>query len=76
MLHADFVAYLPELPQGGRGLAELHSRFKADGVNHKVGVDMLGIAVGSYLHLMPRPGFGCELQTDCVGLFIGDVLVG
>jgi hypothetical protein len=43
VFHADFVADLPELPQGGRGLAELHSRFKADGVDHKVGMDVLGI---------------------------------
>ena len=76
MFHADFVADLPELPQGGRGLAELHSRFKADGVDHKVGMDMLGIAVGGYLHLMPWPGLGGKFQTDCVGLIIGDVLVG
>lgn len=76
MFHADFVADLPELPQGGRGLAELHSRFKADGVDHKVGVDVPGIAVGGHLHLVPRPCLGSKLQTDCVGLFIGDVLVG
>ena len=76
MFHADFVADLPELSQGGGCLAELYPGFKADGVDHKVGVDMLCIAVGSYLHLMPRPGLGSKLQTDCVGLFIGDVLVG
>ena len=76
MFHADFVADLPELPQSGWGLAEFHPRFKADGVDHKVGVDMLGIAVGGHLYLMPRPGLGSKLQTDCVGLFIGDVLVG
>ena len=76
MFHADFVADLPELSQGGGCLAELHPGFKADGVDHKVGVDMLGIAVGSYLHLMPRPGLFCEFQPDCVGLFVGDVLVG
>ena len=76
VFHADFVADLPELPQGGWGLAELHSCFKADGVDHEVGMDVLGIAVGGHLHLMPRPGLGGKLQTDCVGLFIGDVLVG
>lgn len=75
MFHADFVADLPELPQSGRGLAELHPCFKADGVDHKVGVDMLGIAVGGHLHLMPRPGFGSKLQTDGVRLLIGDVLI-
>lgn len=74
MFHADFVADLPELPQGGGGLAELHPRFKTDGVDHEVGMDMPGIAVGGYLHLVPRPGFGGKLQTDCVSLLISDLL--
>ena len=73
MLHADLVADQPKLPQSGGGLVELHPRFKTDGVDHEVGVDMLGIAVGGHLHLMPRPGLGCKLQTDFVGLLIGDL---
>ena len=76
VFHADFVADLPELPQSGGGLAELHPRFKADGVDHKVGMDMLGIAVGGHLHLMPRPGLGCKLQTDGVCLLVANVLTG
>ena len=76
MFHADFVADLSELPQGGGGLAEFHPRFKADGVDHKVGVDMLSIAVGGHLHLMSRPGFGSKLQTDGMCLLVADVLVG
>ena len=76
MLHADLVADLTELPQGGGCLVQLHSRFKADGVDHKVGVYMLGIAVGGHLHLMPRPSFGCEFQTDCVRLFVSDLFFG
>ena len=76
VFHANLVADLPELPQGGGCLAELHPGFKADGVDHKVGVDMFRVTMGGHLHLMPRPGLGGKLQTDCVGLFIGDVLVG
>ena len=76
MLHTNLVADLPELPQSGGGLAELHPRFKADRVDHEVGMYMLGIAVGGHLHLMPRPGLGCKLQTDFVGLLIGDLLLG
>ena len=74
MLHANLVTDLPELPQGGGGLAELHPRFEADGVDHEVGMDMLGIAVGGYLHLMPRPCLGGKLQTDFVSLLISDLL--
>ncbi len=76
VFHANLVADLPELPQGGGGLAELHPRFKADRVDYEVGVDMPGIAVGSHLHLMPRPGFGSELQTDGVCLLVADILPG
>ncbi len=76
VFHADLVTDLPELPQGGGCLAELHPGFKAYRVDHEVGMDVLGIAVGGHLHLMPRPGLGCKFQPDCVGLFIGDVLVG
>ena len=76
VFHADLVADLPELPQGGGCLAEFHPGFKADRVDHKVGVNMLGIAVGGHLHLVPRPGLGGEFQPDCVGLFIGDILPG
>ena len=73
MLHTDFVADLPELPQSGRGLAELHPSFKADEVDHKVGMDVLGIAVGGHLYLMPRPSLGGKFQTDLVSLLIGDL---
>ena len=76
MLHTDLVADLPELPQRCRGLVELHPRFKTDGVDHKMGMDMLGITVGGHLHLMPRPGLGCKFQTDLVRLLIGDLFLG
>ena len=76
MRHADFVADLPELAEGVGVLAELFSRLKADGIDDEMGVDMPGIAVGSYLHLMPRPGLRCKLQPDGMGLGIGDVLPG
>ena len=73
MLHADLVTDLPELPQGGGCLVQLHPRFKADGVDHKVGMYMLGIAMGGHLYFMPRPSLGRELQTDFVRLLIGDL---
>ena len=76
MFHTNLVADLPELPQSGGSLAELHPGFEADGVDHKVGMDMLGIAVGGHLHLMPRPSLSCKLQTDLVSLLIGDLFFG
>lgn len=74
MCHADLVADLPELAEGIGVLAELLPSLKADGIDDEVGVDMPGIAVGGYLHLMPRPGLRRKLQSDFVSLFIGDVL--
>ena len=76
MLHADLITDLTKLPQGGGCLVQLHPRFKADGVDHKVGMYMLGIAVGGNLHLMPRPRLGCKLQTNFVSLFVGDLFLG
>ena len=72
--HADFVADLPELAEGVGVLAELLPCLKADGIDDEVGVDMPGIAVGGYLHLMPRPGLRCELQPDGMSLAISDIL--
>ena len=76
MFHTDLVTDLPELPQSGRSLVQLHPGFKADGVYHEVGMYVSCIAVGGHLHLMPRPSPGCKLQTDGVRLFIGDILLG
>ena len=74
--HADLVADLPELAEGVGVLAELPACFKADGIDDEMGVDMPGIAVGSHLHLMPRPGLRRKLQSDGMSLGIGDVLPG
>lgn len=76
MSHTYLVTELAKLPQGIGGLPQLSSRFKADRVDHKVGVDMLGITVGSNQHLIPRPCLGCELQTDFVSLLIGNIFLG
>ena len=72
--HADLVADLPELAEGVGILAELLPGLEADGIDDEVGVDMPGIAVGGHLYLMPRPGLRRELQSDGMGLGIGDVL--
>ena len=74
MLHANLVADLPELPQGGGCLVELHPGFKADGIDHEVGMYVLGIAVGGHLHLMSRPCLCCEFQTDLMCLLMCDLL--
>lgn len=76
MLHADLVADLPKLSQGGGCLVQLLPSFKADGVDHKVGMHMPGIAMGTYLYFMPRPSFLGKFQTNLMRLLIGDVFFG
>lgn len=76
MLHANLITDLPELPQSGRCLVQLHPGFKADGVDHEVGMYVSCIAVGGYLDLVSRPSLGCKLQTDFVSLPIGDLFFG
>ena len=76
VLHTDLVANLPELPQGGGCLVQFHPGFKADGVDHEVGMYVSCIAVGGYLDLMSRPSLGSKLQTDLMSLLISDLFCG
>lgn len=74
MRPAKLVTDLPELPQRVRGLTQLPPSLETDRIDHKVSMDMLGITVGSHLHLMPRPRPLGKLQADGVSLLIGNVL--
>ena len=76
MCLADLVTDTPKLAQGIGILTQLSSVNKADGVDHEVGMDMLGIAVGADLHFISRPRFLCKLSGDLVCLLGSDVLPG
>ena len=76
MLPAQLIADGTELLQGIGILAQLVTIHKTDRVNYEMGVDVFGIAVGGYLHLMSGPGFHGELSGDGMSLFVGDVLPG
>ena len=76
MRHTDLVADLPELPQGGGSLVELLPRLEADGVDNEVCMDVFRVAVGGHLDLISRPRLCRELQTNGVGLLVGDLLLG
>ena len=76
MLPAQFIADGTELLQSTGILPQLSAIHEADGVDHKMGVDMFGIAVGGHLHLMSGPGFHGELSGNVVRLLIGDILPG
>ena len=76
MLPAQFIADGTELLQRAGILPQLPSIHEADGVDHKMGVDVLGIAVSGHLHLMSGPGFHGELPGDSMSLLVGDVFPG
>ena len=76
MLPAQLIADGTELLQSVGILPQLSAIHEADGVDHKMGVDVFGIAVGGHLYLMSRPGFHGELSGNVVSLLIGDVLPG
>lgn len=55
-------------------LSQFQAVLKADRVDHKVGMDVVGIAMGSYQHFVPRPSLRRKLQCDLMGLLVGDIL--
>ena len=76
MLPAQLITDGTELLQCIGVLPQLSAIHKADGVDNKMGVDMLGIAVGGHLYLMSGPGFRGELSGNGMGLLVGDILPG
>ena len=74
MFLADLVADVAKLAQGVWVLPQLSSVNKADGVNYKVGMDVLGIAVGTDLHFISRPCFLRKLFGDLMRLLGCDLL--
>lgn len=76
MLFADLVTDSAKLAQGVGILAELSPVYKADGVDHEVGVDMLGIAVGADLHFISRPRFLCKRSCNLMCLLRRDAFPG
>ena len=76
MLPAQFIADGTKLLQSVGILPQFSAVYEADGVDHKMGVDVFGIAVGGHLHLMSRPCFHGELSGNVVSLLTGDILPG
>lgn len=76
MCNADLVTDATELAQGVGVLPKLSSVNKADRVDHEVGMDMLGIAVGADLHFISRPCFLRKFSGDLMGLLRSNALSG
>ncbi len=71
----EFVAELPQMEQGIRVLAQFQAVLETDGVDHKVGMDVVGITVSSHQHFIPRPGLRRKFQCDLMGLLMRDILL-
>ena len=76
MFLADLVTDSAKLAQGVGILPELLPVHEAYGVDHEMGVDVLGIAVGADLHLISRPCFLCKRSCNPMRLLGRDVLPG
>ena len=70
----EFVAELPQMEQGIRVLSQFQAVLKAHRVDHKVGVNMFRIAMGSHQHFIPRPGLCGKFQSQLVRLLMGNIL--
>ena len=76
MLPAQLIADGTELLQSVGILPQLSAVHETDGVDHKMGVDVFGIAVGGHLHLMSGPGFHGEFSGDGMSFLVGDIFPG
>ena len=76
MFLANLVTDTAKLAQGVVILAELLAVHKADGVDHEMGMDVLGITVRADLHLISRPCFLCKRSCNLMRLLGSDILPG
>ena len=63
------------MEQGIWVLAQFQAVLETDGVDHKVGMDVVGITVSSHQHFIPRPGLRRKFQCDLMGLLMCDILL-
>lgn len=69
---ADFIVEFSQMEQCIGMLSQFQAVLKADRVDRKVGMDVVGIAMGSHQHFISRPCLGCKLQGDLMGLLAAD----
>ena len=75
MCGAELVAELPQMEQCIRMLSQFQAVLKTDGVDHKMGMDVVGITVSSHQHFIARPGLCRKFQCQFVSLLVRDILL-
>ena len=63
------------MEQGIRMLSQFQAVLKAHRVDHKVGMDVFRIAMGSHQHFISRPSLRRKLQSNLMGLLVCDVFL-
>ena len=63
------------MEQGIRMLPQFQAVLETDGVDHEMGMDVVGIAMGSHQHFIPWPGLFCKFQCQFVSLLVRDILL-
>ena len=63
------------MEQGIRMLSQFQAVLKAHRVDHKMGMDVVGITVGSHQHFIARPGLCRKFQGNLMGLLVRDLLL-
>ena len=74
MSGADFIVEFSQMEQCIGMLSKFQAVLKADRVDHEMGMDVVGIAMGSHQHFISRPSLRRKLQCDLMGLLVGDIL--
>ena len=72
---ADFIVELSQMEQGIRMLSQFQAVLKADRVDHEMGMDVVGIAMGSHQHFIPWPSLSRKFQSQLMGLLVRDILL-
>ena len=75
MCRTDLIIEFPQMEQGIRMLSQFQAVLKAHRVDHKMGMDVVGITVSSHQHFIARPGLCCKFQCQFVSLLVRDILL-
>ena len=74
MCGADFIVEFSQMEQCIGMLSQFQAVLKAHRVDHKVGMDVVGITMGGNQHFVSRPSLSRKFQSQLMGLLVGNIL--
>ena len=75
MCSTDLIVEFAQMEQCIGMLSQFQAVLKAHRVDHKVGMDVFRIAMGSHQHFIARPDLRRKFQCDLMGLLMRDILL-